>query len=268
MRACFFLACIFWCVALGCHNTQNKNAVLAPQIYALRYAVSDYPAQLVNGLQKSGTVKLNWLAYLVRDSSGDNTLVDCGFSDAALRRRFSLRNFRSVESLLGDLGLTPQAIKYIVLTHAHFDHALDVDKFPNATVVVQQREVASLQDKVLKSKLMSLQSRRHLKIIDGNTPLHTNFSVELVAGHTSGSQVVYYRGISGMFLFTGDECYFRESCQKKIPLPRAAAFSVENSRAFLRSLDNDTIVFAGHETDFVQGRWLSDYIFFFDGSVT
>jgi len=255
--------CALCFVALGCHNAQDKRAALSPRIYALRYAVSDYPANLVNSAQKSGTVTLNWLAYLVRDSSGENTLIDCGFSDAAFRRRFALRNFRAIENLLGDLGLKPQDIKYVVLTHSHFDHALDVDKFANAAVYIQQREYAALQEKTLQLKLTTIKEQGRLRIIDGKMPLYGNFSAELIAGHTPGSQVVYYKN----YVFTGDECYFRESCDRKLPLPSTAAFSVENNRLFLNSLAPNTFILAGHETDFVQGRWLTDYIFFFDGSV-
>ncbi len=98
-------------------------------------------------------------------------------------------------------------------------------------------------------------------LVDGDSPLHTNFSVALVAGHTPGSQVVRYKDANSTFLFTGDECYFRESCEKKIPLPHASAFSVKNNRAFLQAVEKNAIILSGHESNFLSGHWLSDYIF-------
>ena len=39
------------------------------------------------------------------------------------------------------IGLTPDDINYVVLSHLHLDHGGNVGKFPNSTIVVQKDEI-------------------------------------------------------------------------------------------------------------------------------
>jgi N-acyl homoserine lactone hydrolase len=47
----------------------------------------------------------------------------------------------SIDAQLGKLGMKASDINYVILGHMHLDHAGNVSKFPNATIVVQRDEI-------------------------------------------------------------------------------------------------------------------------------
>jgi len=49
----------------------------------------------------------------------------------------------AIDTQLGKIGIKPTDINYVILGHMHLDHAGNVGKFPNATIVVQRSEIAN-----------------------------------------------------------------------------------------------------------------------------
>ena len=47
----------------------------------------------------------------------------------------------AIDTQLQKIGLKPDDIKYVVVSHLHLDHGGNVAKFPNSTVVVQKSEI-------------------------------------------------------------------------------------------------------------------------------
>src|SRR5262249_47047162 len=87
--------------------------------------------------------------------------------------------------------------------------------------------------------------------------------LEPVMGHTKGSLAVRVTAKGREVIFTGDECYFSRSCKAKIPLPAGAVYSAAANRQFIESLNPQSLLLTGHETELTDGRWLNDYVFFF-----
>lgn len=249
-----------WCgglllAAICCGPGAGKNTEAAVKIYALKYGESLYPAALVNTDATGKYVALNWLAYLVETPSG-KTLIDCGFSDPKLLKRFGIRKFKPIVGILGDLGISAETIGTIIVTHTHFDHALDIDKFPKARIVLHAKEYAAPEETALAGRLPRLK----VETISQPT-VFGELAVEPVMGHTKGSLVVRLR--TRDTIFTGDECYFAAACQKKIPLPAGAVYSAAANRRFIENLAPQTVILTGHETALKNGRWLNDYVFLF-----
>lgn len=253
--------------AIGCGPGTVKKSEAAPQhgalkIYALKYGESFYPARLVNTTEPGPQVRLNWLAYLIEDASGQRTLIDCGFSEAKLVKRFALQKFKPLTEILATLGVTPEKIQTIILTHTHFDHAGDIDKFPNARIVLHTQEFAAPEEAFLKPVLARLQSTGRLLLLDKTTTLGA-LRIEPVQGHTKGSLVVRIAENAKAIVFSGDECYFAASCRAGIALPQGAVYSSEANRRFIAGIAQTETILTGHETDLQNGRWLNDQVFFF-----
>lgn len=232
------------------------------KIYALKYGESLYTAKLVNTPSRDAKVRLNWLAYLVEHSDGKRTLVDCGFSDPKLLRRFAIQKFRSVTDILSSLSILPGQIDRIILTHTHFDHALDVDKFPQAQIILHTKEFTDPEEPALKPVLTALKGTGRIHTTTEATTIG-GLKIEPALGHTPGSLVVRVAHAGKDIVFTGDECYFAESCHAGIPLPAGAVYSAKANRQFIQSLSPQVVILTGHETEFRNGRWLTDYVFFF-----
>ena len=47
----------------------------------------------------------------------------------------------AIDAQLQKIGLKPDDIKYVVVSHLHLDHGGNVGKFPNSTIVVQKSEI-------------------------------------------------------------------------------------------------------------------------------
>ena len=75
---------------------------------------------------------LSWPSCACVRSGGINILFDTGF--ATQRQRLPQR-------LRETVGLAPQVIHLVVLSHLHYDHAYNFDLFPHARIVAHNREI-------------------------------------------------------------------------------------------------------------------------------
>jgi glyoxylase-like metal-dependent hydrolase (beta-lactamase superfamily II) len=97
------------------------------------------------GAHNQGYVKLPY-CYAVIKGNGHVAMVDVGFNDKDygkhLGDKFGVQNWRSPRKVLAGIGLTPEDVDTVFITHAHFDHFGNVEDFPNATFYIQEREIA------------------------------------------------------------------------------------------------------------------------------
>lgn len=126
---------------------------------------------------------------------------------------------RTVETALGEIGVSPEQIDLIIVTHLHFDHAGGLTRmapsgelvptFPNAEVVVQQREWddalanrSTMNATYLRSHLDPIADR--VRCVEGETIITDGLSVLPTPGHTWGHQSVLLEEADGLICFTGD----------------------------------------------------------------
>ena len=116
--------------------------MLSHQIYALRYAtMTGRQAQmnyLVADPHNEGT-DLDYFVWLIRGGAGD-ILVDTGFNQAAAAERSRKLTINPADAL-ERFGIRPDSIRDIVITHLHYDHAGNLDRFPNTRFHLQDREM-------------------------------------------------------------------------------------------------------------------------------
>lgn len=123
---------------------------------------------------------------------------------------------QSISGQLSAIGLTPDDIHYVAISHTHGDHIGNVALFPKATVLIQRVEYAWIRSpdgpnanvnqlKALARKLMG--SPKHLQLLDGITAVFGDGSVTLfpTPGHTPGSQsLLVHLKQSGFIILSGD----------------------------------------------------------------
>src|ERR1043165_3703783 len=115
----------------------------APQydVYAVRYAViPDFPvAGLVAGADRSRKMDIAMIVWLVR-APGRNVLVDSGFYREQFFKTWKVRDFIKPSEAIAKLGLKPEDITDVIITHMHWDHADGMDLFPKAKIWIQKDE--------------------------------------------------------------------------------------------------------------------------------
>lgn len=116
-------------------------------IRSLCYSHVDLPREFFAGvpIHSGEGVSTSPMVYtLITGQGEDGTvhhyMVDAGFHAEKWVHRFGFYDWQSPEDTLGQLDVTPEQIEAVFLTHMHFDHANNLDTFPNADVYVQWEE--------------------------------------------------------------------------------------------------------------------------------
>ncbi|MBX3579475.1 MAG: N-acyl homoserine lactonase family protein [Rhizobiaceae bacterium] len=157
-------------------------------------------------------------AWLVTDGKV-RILVDSGMPDAAeVKARLKIDGTgggqESLRSALAEVGTTPDAIDFVVPTHLHFDHAWNLDLFPNACVVIQRDEVFHAIDPAptqriyyFKETVIAFLQRKRpsqFRLVDGDVDLTDGISLIRAPGHTPGMQVVVVTTAKGKAALVSD----------------------------------------------------------------
>lgn len=118
------------------------------------------------------------------------------------------------EAALRALGVDPAEVGVVVNTHLHWDHSSNNHLFPNARIVVQQREVGYASNPVPWHRrqfehvpeLAAAWRRAEDRIdaIDGDAEVAPGVSVIALPGHTPGSQGVVVEAETRRYLLAGD----------------------------------------------------------------
>ena len=133
------------------------------------------------------------------EGASKNVLVDAGCSaDFLSGVGFPAQQVSTQEAELEKVGLTVDDIDVVIITHLHIDHAKDVDKFNNATFVVQQSELdfAANPHPIQAGWFVDLPEDR-IQVVDGDVEILDGIQVIHTPGHTPGGQSVLIETESG-----------------------------------------------------------------------
>lgn len=101
---------------------------------------------------------------------------------------------------LASLGVAPEDVRTILLTHAHTDHVGHLTAFPNAEILVQRREHAAAfagKPPYLKCRDDIVAPGLKWHLLDGDFALMDGLDLISTPGHTVGHQSVVVRLPSG-----------------------------------------------------------------------
>jgi glyoxylase-like metal-dependent hydrolase (beta-lactamase superfamily II) len=140
----------------------------------------------------------------------------------------------AIDVQLAKIGLKPDDIKYVVVSHMHLDPGGNVAKFPNATLIIQDDELsfAMFPDEpfaggyipgdaqVLRAPVGSSKpSLMNMIRLEGDHDIFGDGSIVVhrSRGHTKGSQMLLVRlPQTGATILTADAVYFRENIEKNL----------------------------------------------------
>ncbi|MBO1908866.1 N-acyl homoserine lactonase family protein [Microvirga sp. 3-52] len=135
---------------------------------------------------------------------------------------------RTLSSQLAEVGLSPNDVNYVLVSHTHGDHIGNVGLFPNATVVMQKAEYdwvnspppsdPNLNTLVTLARTLLGQPKR-LELISGDVDLFSDGSVTLLStpGHTPGSQsLMVHLKNTGYVILSGDVAHLEDNFKRDI----------------------------------------------------
>ena len=207
------------------------------EITLLEYAIG--PA-LRNCMVFSGYAKMDGttvVAYhvgVLRDKKNKILLVDTGYN---YERPFSKKEadaqnhimYRNPVEVLKKDGINPEDVDGILLTHLHWDHSGCIDKFPNAKIYVQKKELLCWIEALCGPKefsvistsvdiedikaLMTAIGEKRVVLIDGDVEdLLPGIDIKVAEdGHSWASSLITVNTKDGKYVFAGDCAYTREN---------------------------------------------------------
>jgi len=160
----------------------------------------------------------------------------------------------TVTSHLERLDIDPARVRYVVLSHLHFDHAGGLHQVPNATLVVQRREWEAGCDAELARRYFLprrfFQLGHAVTLIDGAHDLFGDGSVTCVPsfGHTPGHQSLRVRSAGGDHLLVSDACYHHGVVEtRRFPSSADHAAMNRSLDTLLAMRDAETVLVYGHD---------------------
>ncbi|MFC9454378.1 N-acyl homoserine lactonase family protein [Streptomyces sp. NPDC056983] len=158
------------------------------------------------------------LIMFVIQGDGPPVIVDTGADVERAVKHHKIRVEQSPEerpeAALQELGVDPAEVRVVVNTHLHWDHSSNNHLFPNARIILQQREIDYASDPVPWHQRQFEHARDvpaawrraedRIEAIDGDVEVAPGVSVVALPGHTPGSQGVVVEAATKRYLLAGD----------------------------------------------------------------
>jgi glyoxylase-like metal-dependent hydrolase (beta-lactamase superfamily II) len=203
---------------------------------------------------------LDYFVWVVRRSDC-SYLIDTGFAQEAATRRG--RNLlRNPADALRLIGMDSDQVTNVVLTHLHYDHAGNLDRFPNARFHLQDRDMSyatgrSMCHRTLRAPFDLADILMMVRLVfgdkaifhDGDTELVPGLTLHRVGGHSAGLQIARVWTKRGWVVVASDASHLYANFQQRRPFPVVynIAEMLEGYNTLYRLADSPDHIVPGHD---------------------
>jgi glyoxylase-like metal-dependent hydrolase (beta-lactamase superfamily II) len=205
------------------------------EVYAVRYArLLDFPvASLVKGAEPARKLDIAMTYWVLKGPEGRTVLVDAGFyRPRLLKERKGVADYTRPDKALERLGIKPEEVTDVIVTHMHWDHADGVDLFPKAKVWIQKDEFTYYTNEArhavskdvgiegdFVSAMMKLNTEGRVHLVEGDArEILPGVTVYTGGRHTFASQYVGVTTKVGRVVIASDNLYLYENLDKHVPI--------------------------------------------------
>lgn len=133
------------------------------------------------------------------ETGGKRALFDCGHF---VTRRLLLE-------ALAKRNLTPADIDLVILSHSHFDHALNIDLFPEAEIFLSREEWDYIQapfsdDPATPPYIADILGKTRLSLLEGETEILPGVTAFPTPGHSPGHMSLQLETPEGTVVLAAD----------------------------------------------------------------
>ena len=139
---------------------------------------------------------------------------------------------RSPAACLRDAGIDPAQVTDVIVTHLHWDHAGCLDDYPQATLHVQEQELAFATGPCMcepflrrpfdaddvASTVRALYGGR-LRLHQGDSEVAPGIALHHIGGHTKGLQAVRVSTARGPVVLASDAAHTWRNLRRRNPFP-------------------------------------------------
>lgn len=202
------------------------------EVYAIKYATREAKAHehFYGNPDPHEDYSMPMDYYIwVAKSDQHTVVIDVGFNEEVAKRRN--RTFlRCPIHTLEKIGIQAEQVPYVIITHMHYDHVGNLDKFPNSTYVLQETEMAFWTGKYASRKayrhLIEVEDVLHLvkknfqgkiHFVSGSKEIVPGITVYNAGGHSAGLQIVKIQTSTGNVILTSDVSHFYQNFEEDRP---------------------------------------------------
>ncbi len=181
------------------------------------------------------TVEGKMIGYYIGDAEA-KILVDTGGPDLVRSREYHpyvdmrISKEQTMEVQLSKIGVKPEDIEIVVLTHLHWDHCFGLERFAKAKFLVSKKEYSFAHDPVppwyvayehMAVGLKPAFLNTAFTTLSGEKEIAAGVLVTPTPGHSPGSQSVVVETEKGHYVIAGDavSCYENLTGDRKQGLP-------------------------------------------------
>ncbi|KZL89240.1 N-acyl homoserine lactonase family protein [Clostridium magnum] len=189
-------------------------------------------AMVYSGYHGAGETTDVTYTFNVLQNGEDVILVDTGYDgnkaeNQALADGVNLTQYQNPVTVLKKIGVNPEDVKHVILTHAHWDHMGGINLFPNAKFYLQKDELTSWittmtlprEYNTLKASIsctdleqcVGLIRENRLVLLDGDVDnLLPGIHIRVARnGHSFASNLVVVESKGNKFVIVGDTAYVK-----------------------------------------------------------
>jgi len=232
------------------------------EIVAVRYATVDRRARenFISADVPDAPMPMDYFVWAIRGPHED-VVVDTGFTEARARSRKRRYLHCPVEGLR-QVGIVPETVKNVVITHLHYDHAGNLDRFPAAKFHLQETEAAYATGKFMQHGALkhaydvedvvwAVRGIHAGRIIfhSGTGEVLPGITLHHVGGHTAGLQVVRVHTARGWVVLASDATHFYANLRGRSPFPivHDVGATLEGYRVVEALSDGPDHIIPGHD---------------------
>jgi glyoxylase-like metal-dependent hydrolase (beta-lactamase superfamily II) len=232
------------------------------EVYAVRYARHDRPARdnFLDSDPHEGRMPLDYFVWAIV-GAGKTYVVDTGFGDVEAKAR-GRELLRSPGAGLRSIGVEPSSVADVIVTHMHYDHAGNLDLFPNANFHIQDRELryctgrhmthphlrGSFAPADVEGMVRRLYAGR-VTFHDGDVELAPGLSLHFIGGHTMGLQSVRVLTARGHVVLASDAAhlYMHLDERRAFPVVYNVADMLAGHDTLRRLASSERHIVPGHD---------------------
>jgi glyoxylase-like metal-dependent hydrolase (beta-lactamase superfamily II) len=187
------------------------------EVYAIKYGHHPRPASqnFLGGDAHDVNMPLDYFVWAIVGEAG-TIIVDTGFDEAVGARR-GRTTVKPVQKGLAALGIDPDHVETVIVSHLHYDHSGNYDLFPRARYHLQDCEMAyatgrcmchpaighSFEPDYVVAMVRKVFAGR-VAFHDGEDEIAPGVTVHQIGGHTRGLQCVRVETRRGPVVIASD----------------------------------------------------------------
>ncbi len=232
------------------------------EVFAVHYGHHDRPAS-DNYIGGDAHDVLEPLDYYVWAIVGENQtyVVDTGF-DAAMGKKRNRTLVRPIADGLKAIGVGPDRVEDVIVSHLHYDHTGNYDMFPRAKYHLQDSEMAYATGRCMCHSFLKTPFEEddvvamvrkvfagRVRFHDGEDQIAPGITVHRIGGHSKGLQCVRVKTRRGYVVVASDTSHLYNHFEqgRVFPITYNPAEVVEGYDTLRRLATSTKHIIPGHD---------------------